>query len=718
MSDGHSTRWRIVVAVLILGWLTVAGITGPFAGKLADVQENDNAAWLPRTAESTRVETLNKDFVRTTSFPLIVVFTGPEGAVLSAAQTSAVAAFGQQLPSAALKQGGTVGDWLDGAPPPPIPSADGKALLLQVSLTEKAATERLPDGLTPVQAVTDLVRDTGQVSGTQANATGPAGFLADFFEIFGEIDSTLLLTALGVVALILIVVYRSPFVWALPLLAAVVSVGLASAVIYAMARADLLTVNGQSQSILFILVIGAGTDYALLLIARYREELHLHERRIDAMLTAWRNVVAPIVASGATVSLGLLCLLFSDLASNKSLGPVAAVGIASTVVVMLTFLPAVLVAFPRWVFWPRIPRHDEIDPVTTGFWSRVARLVGQHPVRVAGITTVGLLALAALSPSLKADGLGSVDAFTKEADSVVGQKRLAEHYPGGTSTPAVIIGKADQLPLLLAAATGAQGVVSAAPYTGAVPGAGGATEPMVVDGLVRIDATIEAIPDSPEAYRTIDGLRAAVHAVPGAQALVGGSTAINADVQSASRRDRNVIIPIVLVVIFLVLALLLRALFAPALLIATVVLSFLATMGVCYLAFGWFGFAGADNAFPLFAFVFLVALGIDYNIFLMTRVREESVKLGTRAGVLKGLTATGGVITSAGIVLAATFTVLGILPLVFIAELGFAVAFGVLLDTTIVRSLLVPALSHWIGPRIWWPSALGKPEDERVAVEA
>jgi RND superfamily putative drug exporter len=346
----------------------------------------------------------------------------------------------------------------------------------------------------------------------------------------------------------------------------------------------------------------------------------------------------------------------------------------------------------------------------SGPWSRVASLVGRHPLRVVTACTVALVAAAALVPALKADGLGSLDSFTHQPDSVIGQKRLAQHFPAGTSTPTIVLARQAALQPVLAAVRATAGVVSAQPFRGSDP-AHPSTVPKVVNGLVRIDATLADSADSKAAYATVDRLRTAVHRIPGAEALVGGASAINADVQSASRRDRNVIIPIILVVIFVVLMLLLRALVAPILLIATVVLSFLATMGVCSLLFRWFHFAGADNAFPLFSFVFLVALGIDYNIFLMTRVREESQRIGTPAGILKGLTVTGGVITSAGVVLAATFTVLGILPLVSIAEIGIAVAFGVLLDTIAVRSLLVPAAAERLGSRIWWPSALSRPTE-------
>ena len=530
------------------------------------------------------------------------------------------------------------------------------------------------------------------------HVTGFGGIFADLFGAFGSIDSTLLLTTLLVVSIILILVYRSPLLWILPLFSAITALSLAGTIVYFAAKADLLDLNGQSQGILSVLVLGAATDYALLLIARYREELHHHESRYEAMKVSLRGVFEPILASGSTVIAGLLVLLLSDLSGNRGLGPVGAIGVAASMLTVLTFLPALLVVFGRWIFWPKIPRFDDVDEQLSGTWAKIGNAVERNPKRI-WIST-GLLLT-------KADGLANTEAFTKKTDSVIGLEKLGEHFPSGEGSPVEIVVKQDDVARATAALLSVNNVSSVEPVVAGQRIPGLPTPPVkVVEGKVLLNATLKVAPDSVEARNTIPVIREAVHAV-NKEILVGGGTAVQYDTDVASRHDNRIIIPVVLVIIGIILGLLLRSIVAAALLLLTVVLSFMATLGVCQLVFDHvFNFAGADASFPLFTFIFLVALGIDYNIFLMTRVREESLKLGTRKGVIKGLTVTGGVITSAGIVLAATFAVLGVLPLVFLAQLGFAVAFGVLLDTIIVRSLLVPALVHVIGPKIWWPSKL------------
>ncbi|NDI11497.1 MAG: MMPL family transporter, partial [Actinobacteria bacterium] len=528
------------------------------------------------------------------------------------------------------------------------------------------------------------------------HVTGFGGIFADLFSAFGSIDTTLLLTTLLVVSIILIIVYRSPLLWILPLFTAVTALSLAGTVVYFLAKAGTIDLNGQSQGILSVLVLGAATDYALLLIARYREELHHHESRFDSMKIALRGVVEPILASGSTVIAGLLVLLLSQLSGNRGLGPVGAIGIASAMITVLTFLPALLVVFGRWIFWPKIPT-----------WSKIGAAVERNPKRVWISTALLLTILAGFSFTLKADGLANTEAFTTRTDSVIGLEKLGEHFPSGEGSPVEIVVKENNVAAATAALMSVSNVAFVEPIVAGQKIPGQPTPPIkVVEGKVLLNATLKVAPDSVDARNTIPLIRDAVKKVD-KEILVGGGTAVQYDTDVASRHDNRLIIPIVLVIIGIILGLLLRSILAAGLLLLTVVLSFMATLGVCQLVFEHiFGFAGADASFPLFAFIFLVALGIDYNIFLMTRVREESMKIGTRKGVIKGLTVTGGVITSAGIVLAATFAVLGILPLVFLAELGFAVAFGVLLDTIIVRSLLVPALVHVIGPKIWWPSKL------------
>ena len=402
-----------------------------------------------------------------------------------------------------------------------------------------------------------------------------------------------------------------------------------------------------------------------------------------------------------------MVLLFSQLTNTAGLGPIGAIGIVVSMITILTLLPALLLIFGRWIFWPRVPKNDGDDHVMSGAWSKIATGIGRNPRKSWVITGIVLLGFALTSTTLKADGIGTVDTFTGNPESVVGQKLLEKHFPGGEGDPTQIVIDADKIGVVSAAIKSAPGVTEVVPMLNGMPVAGQpAPEVKVVNGRAILNVTLSAAPDSVEAGNDIPKIRELAKASD-ASALVGGTSAVYFDVRTANNRDNKTIIPIILLVITIILGVLLRSILSAVLLLGTVVLSYFATLGVCALVFNHiFGFAGGDNSFPLFAFIFLVALGIDYNIFLMTRVREESAKIGTRAGVIKGVTVTGAVITSAGIVLAATFAVLGLLPLVPLAQLGFAVAFGVLLDTIIVRSILVPALVHDIGPKIWWPSKL------------
>ena len=523
------------------------------------------------------------------------------------------------------------------------------------------------------------------------HVTGPAGLLADLIAVFRTIDGPLLIVTAAVVVVILLIVYRSPILWLIPIISAGIAYAGAGAAVYFLARDGVIDLSGQSQGILTVLVFGAGTDYALLLIARYREELHRHERPAAAIAVALRGAAPAIIASAGTVIASLLCLLLSALNSNRGLGPVAAVGIGVTLIVMLTLLPALLVLGGRWAFWPLIPRAG--TPVAGGPASGAGwpALIGRRARTTWVLTTVALLALGLGLTQLNTSGLGQSESFTSRPDSVIGQEVLSAHFPAGTGSPALIFARVGTADAVATAARGVAGVTDVR-VVPADPRAAG--EPRVVDGMVQLQATLAAPADSAEAEEAVGRVRTAVHAVPGAEALVGGFAAVNLDTRMASERDRNVIIPVVLAVIAMILALLLRTLVAPLLLIATVVLSFAATLGPVRAAVHVrLRLRRRRRSFPLFAFVFLVALGIDYNIFLMSRVREEAIRHGPRPGVLRGLIVTGGVITSAGVVLAATFSALAVLPLVFLVELGVAVAVGVLLDTVVVRSLLVPALA-------------------------
>ena len=689
-------RWGVPTLVT-LAWLVLASVAGPFAGKLGDVQTNDSGTFLPVSAESTQVVDLEARFAETTTVPAVVV-AEREGGVTEA-DARALAAAGKEIG----RLDGVVGEVAG-----PVPSDDGEALELVVPLDD-ALGDRLPD-------VVDKIRTTLDASlpdGLERAVTGPAGFTADLGTAFAGIDGLLLLVAVAVVLVILVIVYRSPLLPVLVLLSAVFALAAASAVVYVLADHGVLTLSGQSQGILFILVVGAATDYALLLTARYREELRTHESPLDAMRTAWRRAVTPVLASGGTVVVSLLCLLVSDLSSTRSLGPVAAIGIVCALVSALTFLPGVLLLVGRAAFWPARPRFGSDAPEGAGLWGRVAHLVGARPRSLWIGCTVGLLVLAAFLPTLRASGTSQSDVFLRATESTTGQEIAAEHFPGGAGSPTVIIGPADEAAAVVEAAQSVPGVSSVA-----VVGTDGRpttdlSEATVVDGLVQVDATLEAPADSEQAVDVVRAVRAAVHdAAP--SALVGGATAQQLDSQTTAVRDRNVVIPLVLLVVLVLLGLLLRAVVAPVVLLASVVLSFAATLGASALVFDHlFDFPGADPSVPLFGFVFLVALGVDYNIFLMTRVREESARHGTRDGVLRGLVATGGVITSAGVVLAATFAALVVIPLLFLAQLAFIVAFGVLLDTLVVRTLLVPAATLDLDDRVWWPSRLSRRWHER-----
>ncbi|WP_432133448.1 MULTISPECIES: MMPL family transporter [unclassified Streptomyces] len=687
-------RWvlRSLPLLLVVVWLAVGGALGPFAGRLGEVATNDQAAFLPRSAESTRVIEAQKAFRQEESLPAVVVWTATDGGRLApdvrAEATRAVA--GLEGRPGVL-----------GAPSPALASTDQEALRAVVQLRPDLG-EELPTALAAVE------KAASSVPGTTVWITGPAATQADLSDAFAGIDGLLLGVALATVLVILLLVYRSVLLPLLIIIGAVFSLGLACAVVYVLADHDVVRVDGQVQGILSILVIGAATDYALLLTARYREELAARDgERVPAMRAALRQSVGPVTASAATVALGLLALLLSDLTNNRALGPVGAIGIACAVLSALTFLPAVLVLLGRAAYWPAKPHTARAEEHSV--WRRVAALVDRAPRKVWAGTLAALLACAAFWPTLESKGVPLDEIFVNDAPSVAAQATLAEHFPGGAGNPAVVIADAGSAAEVRSAAAGVKGVDSADVVT--VSGRPGTGEPRVVDGRVMIDATLADGADTDAAKATVARLRTALHALPEADALVGGYTAQQYDTQRTAERDRTLIVPVVLAIILVILVGLLRALLLPLLLVATVALNFLATLGVSALVFDHvFGFSGTDSSVPLYGFVFLVALGVDYNIFLMSRVREESLRHGTREGVRRGLVATGGVITSAGVVLAATFAALGVIPLAFLVQIAFIVAFGVLLDTLVVRSLLVPALVRDLDRTAWWPGSLSKEE--------
>ena len=720
-SRTRRVRW-LVPALLLLVWLALGAVGGPYQGKLAEVQTNDASSFLPDSAESAKVSDLQQRFTPQQAFPAFLLIESQTA--LTPEQLKAFGDFAQGTPKIQLPVEGaapvSIESLLVPGPVPVIPSEDGKAALALLNFDIDQVTATLPDGKSPVQTAVEAIRERDAAldgAGVTVFVAGPAGTVADLVKAFGGIDERLLLVTGVVVLIILLVVYRSPVIPVLVLLSAGFALTLASVVVYVLADRGVITLDGQGQGILSILVVGAATDYALLLVARYREELRRHDDRFEAMWLAWRRTIEPVAASAGTVILGLLCLLLSDIGPTKGLGPVGAIGIAAAVLAAMTLLPALLVLpgrgsggeHGRWIFWPAVPHVGSQGPETQGIWARVASLVGRRPRQVWIVTALVLLGLAAFLPTLKASGIKQSDTFLTSVESTTGGEALARHFPAGSGSPTTVIGPQERLDDLVTAVRGTEGVAAVVPLA-ATPSAPGqpAGPPKVVDGQVELQVTLSDPADSLEADRTVQRLRDGLDAVSPA-ALVGGETAQNLDIREISARDRNLIIPVILVVIFVVLALLLRALVAPVILIVANVLSFAATLGASALVFNHvFDFPGSDPSVSLYGFVFLVALGIDYSIFLMTRVREESVKQGTRPGILTGLAVTGGVITSAGIVLAATFAALGVLPILFLAQIAFIVAFGVLLDTLVVRSLLVPALAYELGRWTWWPSKLSR----------
>lgn len=704
----HSWLRVFLPVALILVWLAGASFGGPLFGKVDEVSSNDQTTYLPESADATTVQQLLGEFTDSDAIPAIAVFTSEEELT-----PSELEAISDAVADAPRVEG--VADDVS----PALPSEDGRAVQAFIPIDGDA---ELSDATT---ALGDELR-AAVPDGITVYITGPAGFTADLAAGFAGIDGLLLGVALLAVLVILVLVYRSFLLPLVVLSTSLFALCVALLVVWWLAKWEVLLLSGQTQGILFILVIGAATDYALLLVARFREELRVAQDKGVALLAAWKGSVEPIVASGGTVIAGLLCLLLSDLKSNSTLGPVAAIGIVFAMLSALTLLPALLLLFGRAVFWPRRPRFEpevvaeEHGMRTTGLWARLSGLIKKRPRVIWIVTTLVLLAGAAGVTQLDAQGVPQSDLVLGASEARDGQVALGEHFPGGSGSPVSVIVDEDRLQDaadVLLANDGIDGVtvtaadspsgsapVTADGITAVGPPGTPAPAPTTVDGDVLLQGTLTDAADSAAAASTVRELRGELDDIG---AVVGGVTATSIDTNDASIHDRNLIIPVILVVIMIILMLLLRSILAPVLLILTTVLSFGTAMGVSALVFnGIFAFPGADPAVPLYGFVFLVALGIDYNIFLMTRVREESKQHGTREGVLRGLSITGGVITSAGLVLAATFAALSVIPILFLVQLAFIVAFGVLLDTFVVRSLLVPALAYDIGKAIWWPSKL------------
>jgi putative drug exporter of the RND superfamily len=812
---GPRAKWVVLLVWLIAIFIAAGPANLP--GKFSDAENNESTSFLPGDAESTKALTATEELQRGELAPAVVVYRRESGltpgdrakieddvARLTEERFPGVVADGETAAAGgrsggasegpAAEAGGAPSDGQGGEVPAgcgttttevpgqpegyapfvgPVCAPDGRAAIVTAYLRGDGEADTVLD---PVEFWRETVSDPG--GGLEVKITGGAGYAADAIEVFESINGTLLLAAVSLVIVLLILIYRSPIFLFIPLAAVIFAEILARSLGYGLSELG-VTINGQSSSIMSILVLGAGTDYALLIVARYREELHHTLDRHEAMADAMRSAGPAVLASAATVIAALFCLTIAKVNGTSGMGPIAAMGVACAALSMLTLLPALLTIFGRRAFWPFVPhstqwmapegvtagkfrrrivegsrvaallpvvaaslvvlillpivilnsllhkltrgvipslivgpldraifkpyevrrfRHEHFADETHGFWKRVGDRVASGPRRVAVGSVVLLLVLCTGLAFFSTD-LTTNDSYRTEVESVQGQDLLSQSFPAGSSAPADIV---------VPNAADASAVRSAVQRVDGVEGVSGPVasgEPGVL-----LQAVLEPPPYSTDAFDLVEPIRAAA-ASASAGTLVGGASAVEFDVREAAAWDSAVIPPMVLVVVFLILAVLLRAVVAPLVLIGTVILSFVAALGVGYFAFDViFDFPGSDPSLPLFAFVFLVALGVDYNIFLVARAREETAKHGTREGILRALAVTGGVITSAGIVLAGTFSVLAVLPLVFLTEIGFVVAFGVLLDTFLVRSVLVPALVLMVGPRVWWPSSLARAE--------
>jgi putative drug exporter of the RND superfamily len=648
--------WVLALAVLIVS-AALMGLIG------SDDSSEQSPVPVPTSAESARADAVRAQLPGGDKVPAIVVYSRRDGAALTPADFSAIK---QQ---------------------PVVVAEDGRAAVATVPLDAGLSGFALGDA---VKALRDSAQD-GLPDDLRVEVTGGPAFGADIANSFSGANITLLAVTALVVALLLIVTYRSPVLWLVPLGVIGFADRVAAVVGSAIAQAVGMTPDGSTSGITSVLVFGAGTNYALLMISRYREELGRTENHRDALRVAVRQAGPAILASNATVVLALLTLVLASSPSTRSLGVQAASGLVVAAAFVLLVLPPLLALFGRRLFWPFVPKVGAKPLTDSGIWHRIADAVARRPARVTTVAVAGLLLLC-LGLLTTPIGLSQTEQFRVQAESVSGYDTLAAHFPSGLTNPTRVIATTGKAAEVEQAITSTPGVVSANP-AGASP-----------DGLSQWSVVLSAEPASDDAFRTIDKLRDSVHNVDSG-ALVGGPDAQARDARAAAARDRLVIIPAILAVVLIVLYVLLRSALAPLILVAVTVLSALAALGLG----GWasvhiFGFPALDNTAPLFAFLFLVALGVDYTIFLVTRAREETPAHGTRDGIVRAVSATGAVITSAGIVLAAVFCVLGVLPLIVLTQIGIIVGLGILLDTFVVRTVIIPALFTLIGPRIWWPA--------------
>ncbi|MFH8606282.1 MMPL family transporter [Streptomyces sp. NPDC018029] len=668
-------RRRRAVPWVFLGlWIVVLALASPFAAKLADVQKDRAVDYLPASAASTEVAKIQERLPGGEATELVLVYHR-DGGLTAADRTTA----GNQVAEIA-------GAHRLVAKPEAVPSEDGTTLMYPIATTEPGQDEEKRD------ALVEDVRETARGEAGLSVDVGGAGALdTDASEVYNSLGGPLLYTTAGVVALLLILIYRSPFLWLVPLAVAGVADYLAMGVAYGLNQGFGTSVSGQSSGIMTILVFGAGTDYALLLVSRYREELRRIEQPYDAMVAALRGCGPAVLASSGTVAAGLLCLLAADLNSSRGMGPLGTVGVLCALVTMLTLLPAVLVLLGRRVFWPLVPAFGSTPKQRRSLFAAMGGSAGRRPLTVlaSGAVLLGALALGALNLP---GALKQEDSFTKTPESVSAMETLATAYPERGTQPITVMTPADRADASLAEIRGTKGVDSA-------------EQGRTAEGWTEITVTAASAPESAGETATIEALRDGLDA-----SYVGGPSAQQLDLKDTNARDRNIVVPLVLGAVLLVLVALLRSLVAPLLLLAAVVAVWGASLGIAGLVFEpLFGFEGTDPGLGLLSFVFLVALGVDYGIFLMHRMREECLN-GAEPGTaaLTSLRTTGGVVASAGLVLAATFAVLTNMPLVQLVELGFVIAVGVLLDTFLVRTYLVTSASVALGRKVWWPGPLSK----------
>ena len=666
---GRRTSW----VMILLGIIAAALTFGPLA---VAKSETSPTSGVPAWAQSSQVTELQKDLPGADSTSAIVLYQSETK--LTDAQKSFIADAQTRL----MKFSNASGQFT----PPPSFSKDGTTALIVVPLEKTDNSEKVSTRVADMReaAKTDLP------SGIQSYVTGPEGFQADIAGVFAGADITLLATTGMVVIVLLLITYRSPILWIFPLAVVGTADGMSSILATRIASSAGIQLDQSVTGILSILVFGAGTDYALLLISRYREELLATKSRFDAMATAVKAAGPAILASGVTVILALLTLLLADIEGTRALGIACATGVFVAMVGALTVLPAVLLIGGRWMFWPVVPKEGKVNKSDNGLWAKLGRGVSKRPVRVAVAGGLILVALASGSLGLKT-GLSSTEQFLKTPEAVAGQNVLADKFGAGIGNTTAVITNSDKVDAVVTAAKSVSGV------TDVVAGQSN-------DAITQVDVTIDAEPQSDKEYAVIQGLRDKLATVDGADALVGGLSATTYDAQLSYDRDQALIIPLILALVFIVLLVLLRSIVAPVLLLLTVVASYFASLGAGWLLFeNVFHFPALAQSTFLFSFLFLVALGVDYNIFLVTRAQEESASLGLKEGMIKALSSTGGVITSAGILLAAVFAVLGVLPLIALTQIGIIVCIGVLLDTLLVRTVIVPALAFIAGEKFWWP---------------